>query len=687
LLAEPRILAGKVEPRQRFASTLDLSCWCIYKLIVKESGGGRAQPHNTMRPRVLTSAADAPRDAVSGKAMTFRVPVAARAPTLQEEELLEAIQDDDAEAVARCIVTRGADPNISDYIHNRGARPVHVAALGRKWKALGALLRSGGIADKGDSRGRTPLHALVRQGDEHAVRRLVKVCNDEGQAFDLNRPVLGTGMTALHLAVHTGNTELVMFLVQLQVVGQPFDDASPLLPQLWHLAEASTVGLDKLHDVLWDVWTARGCLPPDVSTLAQEEDPALKTWGVDAPVLDQERLFPPESCVSSTVITGAVRRAVEAEAQQRTTGLLVAGDAIGMPRRGEEMGGGPRSGNDDVATQLMGQRWNEIDRELIASALLDTPDAEEQKHSAEPDRGFEDRELWREAAAAAEAADAAEEEADGASVCAEPAGSPRIDKVTASDVMREVNVGGGVWGRAQLDFTRKRPVADVPLVSPPRTRAPRPAWLLPPADFIDAKTVVGETPLLVACRMGFSPIAFLLIAAGANALERTMGGRTALGLSGSHGHTALAAALIEHCGSSLFRWENSAGSTTLQTIAGEAESSAAVTLLTLEDTLRDKAAVREKQRQTLAQHRAEEAAKAEAIAKAARRKEKKRQAEDRQTEKDLAYLARCRRLHKEEAADRKRELQELAKIRAQASRREREAARERAAKRILDKTI
>ncbi|CAE7568925.1 unnamed protein product [Symbiodinium sp. KB8] len=181
----------------------------------------------------------------------------------------------------------------------------------------------------------------------------------------------------------------------------------------------------------------------------------------------------------------------------------------------------------------------------------------------------------------------------------------------------------------------------------------------------------------MACRLGRSRCAAALVAAGADPTARTAMGRTALGLAAAGGFAELSADLIEHCGSSLFRWEDAGGSTSLEVAARMTEPESVVALLSLEERLRESAEARLKEREKQHRREAKAAEQRRAQAAAERRAERKRAAEARLEAEDRAYLARCRAARKAEAQEQKLVLSEIAKVRAAAARREKEASRQR----------
>jgi len=666
------------------------------------------------RAAVLSTAADAHRDPVSGKIAVVRIPEDARAPTLADEEMLESVEADDPAQVAFFVRVRGADPGLADYLHGGGRRPVHAAVASRRWKALDALLALGADVNAGDSRGRTPLHVLARQGDEAAARTLLLCAWRRGAAVDCGAACLGTGYTPLHLAVRAGAPDLVVLLLEAAAAAEaaPGRVVPVPPPALGPVRAAADRGLGAVAAHLASL---RGIEP------GGEEADALRTR-------------PPGSLLASSAVPHeTATAAVRAEAAARREGMLVAGDGLGMPRRVEEMAAGPGAGQDEVSRLLLGSRWADVDdgsgRAGGAGGVggLAPPESK--------GRGGVVAEAWAEAGKEAEEEEEAEEEADGASVVAAAALTPRPEQLQGADfgemIRQEEAARAAV--RAEERRRRRRTAADeadgakaggvarggvAPREAGPGE--PDAPWLrddgdgwsggdgggdggavraggvggsagpgrmagrhaeagaaLPPPRVVDARTSLGETPLLLACRAGEGACAAALAAAGADASARTAAGRTALGLATAGGHTSLAASLIEHCGASLYRWEDASGATSLETASRLGDPGAAVTLLALEDRLRSGAAAREAGRAREAEAAAAVEAQQEVRRLAQRRADKKRALEDRREARDKAYLARCREIRKNEARERKEELQEITAIRAAAARREREAAKAR----------
>lgn len=713
---------------------------------------------------------------------------------------MEAVFHDDAAGVVRAICERGADAQLADYLHRNGARPVHMAAINRNWNALTALLANGASINGGDSRGRTPLHLLARQGDEAAVRRLLLEAHRAGQEVAIESQTLGTLNTPLHLAVRSSSVDLVVLLLEQAAESHRAAQKGvlPSLPPcpLAAVRAAADDGLAAVRTHLASLWASQSHRGPGL-----------------LPVKDAARVLPGETVLASALPAAAGRAAVAAEAEARRRGQILAGDGIGMPRDGREMGGGPASGSDMVSRLLLGARWKDVEADPTVEAVkrskaigralpspprppawlgvsqrgdgggaavaagkgstpgpiaaekgstpgpigagssagplgLEAKDAavleaaaarEDGIRGMARDEGVAAAEAWAGAHAAADEDEADEDMADAASVLANGATTPRPELLQGNDFGEMLAQEAAAerarqnLGRRDRQMQRPRGAAGASLtaaggrcgpadswrVGAVAARAPRveesttepgePAtpWLcdaaelgaasgalgetvglaealrlsLPPPSVVDARTSLGETPLLLACRLGNAPAASALVAAGADVNARTACGRTALGLAGAGGFTSLAASLIEVCGASLYRWEDAAGSTSLEMSARLGDPGMAMGLLALEERLRREAAEREEQRRRNAEAAAAVAEQVSKMERARHKKAQKEAREARQEAEDRAYLAKCREIRKTEAREHKEGLLALANVRSAARRREKEAARERFEKR------
>ena len=120
--------------------------------------------------------------------------------------------------------------------HDKGAGPLHLAAIHGRSEIVDMLLNHGALANMSDNEGFTPLHAAIIGGDVHIIERLLSLGaqvdaiaqrkindppiiklekkDDESLDIDSEEASQCSNLTTLHIALISGKTEIIQLLLE-----------------------------------------------------------------------------------------------------------------------------------------------------------------------------------------------------------------------------------------------------------------------------------------------------------------------------------------------------------------------------------------------------------------------------------------------------------------------------------------
>uniref|UniRef100_A0A0G4HP08 Uncharacterized protein n=1 Tax=Chromera velia CCMP2878 TaxID=1169474 RepID=A0A0G4HP08_9ALVE len=116
--------------------------------------------------------------------------------------------------IVKCLVEAGADVNVEETELKRTA--LHIFSEHGDWDMVKLLLRKGAAVDATDRHGQTPLHRAVLNGQQSILELLLEYGADVN-VKDVNANG-SPGMTALELAIHIGEREMVTLLQPSEIL-------------------------------------------------------------------------------------------------------------------------------------------------------------------------------------------------------------------------------------------------------------------------------------------------------------------------------------------------------------------------------------------------------------------------------------------------------------------------------------